>query len=162
MPYQSTTYWCGVWCVVCNDFYVLSCGVGVGGVTTASGAVSVSYKYVPRTPWLQWSVEAGSDNRPGWWRCWCWNVLTLLILQNVPSIESDSLLPAGGGPGAEPGGQWQWQWPACRRRGDPAVPLHRHLLLWGPGLRLLRRCGQWLPGRAGEDKSTVGTEIFCF
>ena len=51
----SSLMWCGVvwcimvWCVVCNDFYVLTGAVvGVGGVTTGSGAVS--YKYVPSPP----------------------------------------------------------------------------------------------------------------
>ena len=131
--------WC---CAICNDFYVLTVAVvGVGGVTTGSGAVS--YKYVPSPPLtpvvsgsLKW--QQARFVSPPWW-----NILTPLLLQNVPSVESDSLLPAGSGAGPVPGGQ---RVPACRPGGDPPVPLHWHLLLRGPGIRILRWCGQRLPG----------------
>ena len=146
-----------VWCVVLWYVMISMCWLELWLVLVVwpqSGVLSRINMFTV-LPWLQWSVGAGSDNRPG--RCCClppgwWNILTVLLFQNVPSIESDSLLPPGGWPGPVPGGQ---RVPACRSRGHPPVPLHWHLLLRGTGIRLLRWCGQWLSGRKRTKSATV-------
>ena len=148
-----------VWCVVCNDFYVLTGAVvGVGGVTTGSGAVS--YKYVPSPPLTP--VVSGSLK---------WQQARFVSPLPLPLVKYPHSSPVAECPEC-----WVWQSAACWERGwscprrvaGPCLPARRRssstpTLTPSPArARATDTTLMWTAAaRSEEDKLAVRVEIFC-